>query len=486
MFDYAYFYKIENLHNQTIKKMNLRQGVKIAKVGSFIPRQDLEIMNTTVQIPFAQKYAKGIARTQKVLKMTGLLFTVPHLLIMFVAASIVSTALLTIGMYIMISWVLIYVIKRIALPQGLIIAVVVFSILMLGIDLWLRTKIDYQGYVEKNGGYAYYSNYKFHNLFTPAYEPNAEPNSVNTEEKPEFTYTHNYNNMGYKGPNIVSKKKGEYRIAMLGDSWTEGIGTPDDSSGPALLQKKLDALYPSSHINVLNFGKSGSDPVYALHMLKTNFIDFKPDMVVLNINGSDVNDIISRGGMERYHSDGSLHLRAGPWWEFFYGYSFIVRAFVHNIGYDRQLRKKVIPPQGLVLPRDSAKVNEFEEYFKTHDEHYLAAIKLAETVEAMAAYCKAKNIKFVADIIPGQYEMQDVSINWEGKKVFGLHDGLYFTYDRLMQQQDFPVIFLSPLYWQHGITAESAWTYYWQKDYHHRSDGYNVYAQCMAEQLKFP
>jgi hypothetical protein len=79
---------------------------------------------------------------------------------------------------------------------------------------------------------------------------------------------------------------------------------------------------------MINGGGSGSDPVEELMLLKMKLLDYKPGMVIVCINLSDVGEIIIRGGKERFHNN-SMSYKKAPWQEFFYSFSFIYRG-IHN------------------------------------------------------------------------------------------------------------------------------------------------------------
>ncbi len=322
---------------------------------------------------------------------------------------------------------------------------------MISIEAYLRyIKKENLGYVELNGGFAYYSNYHWHNWWDnqTLYRPE-EPKTFRVENKTEFVFEHQYNNLGFKGPDIVPKKKKEYRILALGDSFTEGVGAPDNFTWPFLLQKKLNIM--NSDTTVINLGKSGNDPVYAFKALQDTFIKLAPDMILLAINRSDISDIISRGTYnERYPDNtGKIHYKRGPWWEFFYSYSFIVRHIVHSwLGYNR------------LLTRDS-------------DLYPKAANALAEVILHMQQYCVTRSIDFRVLIIPGQEEM----------KARNLYDCLGITWQQL-QKYGVPIIFLPELYEKAGMNASNTYQYYWQKDCHHNKYGYELLADCVFFQIK--
>jgi lysophospholipase L1-like esterase len=392
-----------------------------------------------------------------VIKWGGLLLVLPHIAIILITGKIFSTPLLTIGMYLFICWGMIALIKVFKLNDKLILSVILFSSLMMGLELWLRFgKKMNLGYLEKNGGWQYISNYRFHNLWNVSYSPNNKPNSIKTDKRLEFTYTYRYNNRGFRGPDILSKKPSEYRICAIGDSFTESVGSPDDSTWSQLLQHKLTARY-GTVINVINLGRSGSDPVYNLKAFQDNLINLNPDMLLLNINNSDLDDIISRGGPERYNKNGRLQLRTGPWWEYFYGYSYIVRFFIRDVFQYNWLLSR--PSQDPDL-----------------DDYPAAADKLYATVMQMHEYCQSKQIEFVLMVTPLQFEMEYGHLNNSLSSICLQ----WYTEDK------FQIIFLPSLFLHNGMTPENVRTYYWRLDSHFNSRGYELIAQCVAEKLEIP
>jgi len=118
-------------------------------------------------------------------------------------------------------------------------------------------------------------------------------------------------------------------ILAVGDSFTEGAGTPCDSTYPVLLEKHLRADDPSWA--VINAGVSGNDPFFDYKMLRKLHGGFDIEHVVFLINTTDVNDVQMRGGMERFLPSGKLDYPDGPWWEPIYAVSFVSRLFFHGV-----------------------------------------------------------------------------------------------------------------------------------------------------------
>ena len=95
-----------------------------------------------------------------------------------------------------------------------------------------------------------------------------------------------YNMWGYRGPTVGGKKRGEYRIAVLGGSAAYGFGVRWDESMPALLEARLHNLAPSLVVN-LAYNTQGA---YAFVPTMDDYAYLKYDAVVLY---ESYNDLLS-------------------------------------------------------------------------------------------------------------------------------------------------------------------------------------------------
>lgn len=118
-------------------------------------------------------------------------------------------------------------------------------------------------------------------------------------------------------------------ILAVGDSFTEGAGTPCDSTYPVLLEKHL--RIQDTSWAVINARVSGNDPFFDWMMVKKLRTDHAIEKVVFLINTTDVNDVQMRGGMARFLPSGELDYPGGPWWEPLYAVSFVSRLFFHGV-----------------------------------------------------------------------------------------------------------------------------------------------------------
>lgn len=83
----------------------------------------------------------------------------------------------------------------------------------------------------------------------------------------------------------LQKKPGVYRIAVLGDSFTFGMGVNLEDTYPKRLEKILQQQDPN--IEVINFGVIGHDMWQHHEMLKRRALSYHPDLVVLALFPGD-------------------------------------------------------------------------------------------------------------------------------------------------------------------------------------------------------
>jgi GDSL-like Lipase/Acylhydrolase family len=91
----------------------------------------------------------------------------------------------------------------------------------------------------------------------------------------EFSHEVRINSHGLRGPETSREKPhGVRRVAVLGDSYTWGVGASETELFTSLVEKRLPGT------QVLNFGVSGYSPVQH-HLLTEKVLSFDPDVVVI-------------------------------------------------------------------------------------------------------------------------------------------------------------------------------------------------------------
>lgn len=194
---------------------------------------------------------------------------------------------------------------------------------MLGaLEIGLRLSGLLNSYMEKVGK-PYTSAY---NIKNSTWFPFWEPNTEHDVGHGDFNHHYVINGYGFRGVQpVLDKPDSIKRIIVLGDSFAEGMGAPSDSAWPIQLETLL--LNRNLGIEVINAGIAGSDPFFEFILLEHKLLSLNPDYVILSVNSTDLDDVIFRGGMERFHKDGTTHYRKGPWYEPLYKYSFCVRLY---------------------------------------------------------------------------------------------------------------------------------------------------------------
>lgn len=105
----------------------------------------------------------------------------------------------------------------------------------------------------------------------------------------DFKVSYSVNKEGFRDNVDYSrgKESDKKRIIIFGDSFTFGVGVPNEKTFPKILEAESGGKY-----EVLNFGVSGYDPGQYFLSLKEEGLKYEPDIVLYAIYlGNDVIDI---------------------------------------------------------------------------------------------------------------------------------------------------------------------------------------------------
>jgi hypothetical protein len=92
----------------------------------------------------------------------------------------------------------------------------------------------------------------------------------------------------------LAKPEGTYRVAVLGDSFVEGLEVEFDSTFLVIAEKRLNAA-SARPIELMNFGRIGMTQSEELILLKEEVVRFSPDMVAMLFwPENDIRDIDRR------------------------------------------------------------------------------------------------------------------------------------------------------------------------------------------------
>jgi lysophospholipase L1-like esterase len=210
-------------------------------------------------------------------------------------------------------------------------ALLVLSLVLCGIgaEIVLRYRCMVCSWTERNYG-EYVSPYKAPPGGTWYHV--RPPNQVMSYRLPEFDFELRTNSMGIRDvEHPIERAANEFRIIGLGDSFTEGQGAAYEDSYLKVLERNLNDKLDGFHVRIISGGVSGSDPFFCYRLLKDKLIQYDPDLVTLAINSSDVTDIVTRGGHERFRANGTVKFAEPPAVEWLFERSHLYRVLSFNL-----------------------------------------------------------------------------------------------------------------------------------------------------------
>ncbi|MBN2208167.1 MAG: SGNH/GDSL hydrolase family protein [Candidatus Coatesbacteria bacterium] len=107
--------------------------------------------------------------------------------------------------------------------------------------------------------------------------------------KPEYKINEKINSKGLRGPECpYEKPQGEFRILVLGDSFTEGYSVQLASLFTQVLAEKLNNEGGGGRFRVINAGTSGYSTDQELLFFRQEGVKYGPDLVLLMFYENDV------------------------------------------------------------------------------------------------------------------------------------------------------------------------------------------------------
>lgn len=328
----------------------------------------------------------------------------------------------------------------------------IFLIILFGFTILLaewavRWSKVYQTYSEKNFGK--YESY--YGKTMPTWLHVHSPYTLISVPQAEFLYPVKSNALGLINPDIASPKDSlKTRIIILGDSFTQGIGAPYDSTMPRLLENLLhqDGL---TNTEIINAGIVGSDVFFERLLLQNIAPSINPDKVLMVLNYSDLSDYIFRGGSSRFLADGTVQFRKAPNIEKYYRKSHLLRAFLHFVmKYDFTL---------LDFPTQELQYQE-------------AALEIAKEIAITQQWCVQNKISFLCVIHPYPF-------GWVK------HVPEYHVMENIkvaLQKNQVPFIDLYADF-EPNLNTKNYLHYAWEKDGHFNSNGYLLFSQLLKSKI---
>lgn len=308
-------------------------------------------------------------------------------------------------------------------------------------------------------------------------------------ETREFSFPYRTNSLGFKEREIPPRAdNGPALILVLGDSFAEGVGAPPAESWPRELERIITEERGPGY-TVYNAGISGSDPFFEQVLLRDRLLALKPELVVIAVNGSDLDDFVFRGGEERFIPDGSTRYRSEPAIEPLYHHSHLARLILRFLGYQHTLLRK------------EAVVRQYRE----------AALRIGDLLIRCRDLCASKGARLlvVVHALPNEFRKpapqpppppgaagSESPLRPLLKRVvraLGLaptrgldHQSHLEALIERLRRNGLPCVNLSPAL-QEALGAGSFSDYAWPVDGHFNARGYAIFARTLWEELEgFP
>ncbi len=333
----------------------------------------------------------------------------------------------------------------------LVVVAITLVLFGVGAEILLRVSCHYCTWTERNGR-AFRSPYE-----TP---PGAgwyhvhRPHQTTSYQQPEFDFELQTNALGIRDiEHAIAKPEGTFRIIGIGDSFTEGQGAAYQDGYLKVLERNLDATTAATDVTVIVGGVAGSDPVFGYKLLEDKLLAYRPDLVTVTVNNSDISDVIARGGKERFLGDGKVRYRAPPGDEWLFAHSHLYRFIARELfGYG-----------WLGLSRSERKRRRAQ-----------AIAEIAEVLGDFQALAEREGFAFVTILHPDYHEFIKRRYAFDAEDLKARLDAQGILYLDLLAWFD-----------QTGVLAgEAPETLYWPHDYHNNAQGYARFAEALEAFLR--
>lgn len=273
----------------------------------------------------------------------------------------------------------------------------------------------------------------------------------------DFSYHYKVNSLGLREKENFFRDPLKTRIICLGDSYTEGIGAPYDSTYPRYMEKLL--LDSGYNCEVFNAGAAGSDPFFEYMLYRQKLAAYHPRYLLLQINQSDITDFIYRGGLERFKPDGWTVNNKGPWYLWLYIHSYVVRFFCNtwpgHMDGDMFITNKAF--KTVYAPR--------------------AAEAIREVTDSVQNLARSNDCKLLVILQP---IAQELTVNTPINK---FREGLFDTLQKQLEHDGIATVNLWPPL-KRKINTGNRNEFAWPNDLHYNSSGYRLFTVTLLEELR--
>ena len=252
-----------------------------------------------------------------------------------------------------------------------------------------------------------------------------KPSAWYIERKEEFEVEVRTNSLGLRDREYGQEIAGAFRIIVLGDSFTEGVGVDLDSTYPKQLEDALNVLSGNHKFVVFNFGIAGYSPILEYLILEQKGMALHPDLVILSYDMTDVQEDVLYAEDAVFDSTGAP-IRVNPslpdfgqatrfprgafktfLQENLFTYPLVVNAF------ERTNTPSLLERGNIHASRFTHTIDSTAEPWKQYFDQSESYVKLIHHL------CSRNNIRFLLSVFPRGHQVN--ALEWvEGRKYWGL------------------------------------------------------------------
>jgi hypothetical protein len=316
------------------------------------------------------------------------------------------------------------------------------------------------------------------------------PDSYAEFQQRDFSYIQRVNTHGLRGREFsTTKAPGWYRIIMLGDSFTMGKGVEDDQTFSILLEENLraDAATCGKPIEILNGGVDSYAPILGLLYLTHELAALKPDLVVYNL---DVSDLVQEAAYRRQAERGpggeilAVPQHAEPdtfmekfriWSERHLFFTRVVMLYANRLLGYRELTVRDVVNRADQETVAHTLVDDVDRSLQWRD--------IFDSLTRMKAFCDEHDIQFILSVYPWAHQISDTE--WV--------PGRYAFMPKEAKLSDTSIRTIHEMAAVHGIAlADATSTFkaeagherlYFSYDMHWTPAGHRVMARALEEYL---
>lgn len=216
---------------------------------------------------------------------------------------------------------------------------------------------------------------------------------------------------------VIPKSQETYRILVLGDSFTWGVGVDVEETVPKQLEKRLSKEFPRKNIEVINAAIPGYNTVEELLLLKGRGLKYEPNMLILlyNLNDIDFKPYLSDEKYDETKVVSVLEVHPGENIAEVLKYKGI-RSFINWFEVNSQFFAFLVPRVGTLLRKmgllKSVEFSWVQTIFQGYTNENPGWLESRRALGEISEICRSHDIVFIVAIYPLLVELK----KYQGKK----------------------------------------------------------------------